>query len=148
MSDDLARAAHEVVSIDTFLRWEPIVKRKKIIAAEKPADNWKPLVKRILNLHKLPSIHWHYIRKHMYWKEVKIESEDRKEQDAYLNRAREAGIIRVEKVPNCGPNKERFPYVSAIILNNEHPLVGRLVEEIRKENEEMRKENDEECTNL
>ena len=65
----------------------------------------------------------------MYWNDLNPQPKTREEQDEYLNKAKEAGIIQTEKVPNPGPEKERFPYVTAVQLNRSHPEVQRYFEE-------------------
>jgi len=122
MSLDVSRSASESVIIDSFLSWDPIVEHKKRIKKEK-ADDWSPLIKRIKNLNRIPVIYWHYLRKTMYWEDINPKPITRDQQDEYLNRAKEAGIIHAEKVPNPGPDKEKFPYVTAVYLNQSHPEV-------------------------
>ena len=128
MSEDIVRAANEAVILDTFLKWEPIVKTKKARVGHK--DNWIPLIRRMAKFDRLPTVHWHFLRKHMFWKDLSPVPIIRKEQDDYLNRARESGIINTKQVPNSGPNKDRYPFVTAAYLNTDHPEVQRVLEQM------------------
>jgi uncharacterized LabA/DUF88 family protein len=132
MSEDIVRAAHESVLLDTYLKgWAPLVKPKKPKVKGEP-DEWVPLIRRIARLDRLPVIYWHYLRKVMYWDDLEPTPQTRTEKDNYLNRAKMAGIIHTERVANPGPNKDRFPHVTAVTLNTDHPLVQKVRDNLGK----------------
>lgn len=132
MSEELARHADVAVILDTHLGWDPIVAKPRRAQETRGSDNWEPLIKRLARLDRLPARHWHYVRKVMYWKDLEPSPVTREERDGYLNRAKEAGIIHVKLVPNEGENRERFPYVSSIDLNLDHPEVQRVLRKLKR----------------
>lgn len=131
-SRELFLAAREVVELELTMRLTPIVRPSA--PPKKPEeikDNWRPLIRRLYKLSQvLPFVSFTYLRDKMWWRDLKPSPQKDEEKQAYLNRAKAAGIIRVKKVKNPNPRDPNFPLVSACVLTD-HPEVVRVLNEMQ-----------------